>query len=123
ARTSPFPIILRYNAAYPLVVDRNFADNPAIQRIPLDDGGGFTAIPKRGQGIHQPVDDDRFSSVLRWAASNDLYATIYLYPDSHGVFADLRESLARAKLSYGLEFIPPGRELNFASEGESPPEL
>ena len=122
ASASPFPIIIRYNAIYPMAIGANMLSNPALERIPHA-GDGFRAKPKPGQGIAHPNDDRDLHGSLVAAAGKKLYASLYLYPDSHGVFPDLREALAKAGLSYGLEFVVRGQELSFSSEGNSPPEL
>jgi hypothetical protein len=122
ATASPFPIIIRYNAVYPIMLDGNMRPNPALERIPYTDDS-FRAKPIPGHGITQPNDDLDLIATLKAAANQKCYASLYLYPDSHGVFPDLREALAKAGISYGLEFIGRGQELSFSSEGNAPPEL
>jgi hypothetical protein len=122
ATASPFPIIIRYNAIYPMALGENMRRNPALERIPHA-GDGFRAKPIPGRGIAHPNDDRDLHAALKAAADAKCYASLYLYPDSHGVFPDLRETLAKAGLSYGLEFVVRGKELSFSSEGNAPPEL
>jgi hypothetical protein len=122
ATASPFPIIIRYNSVYPMALGEKMRPNPAIARIPHADEG-FQVKPLQGQGITAPNDDLDLHATLKAAAGGKCYASIYLYPDSHGVFPDLRDALAKAGLNYGLEFVVREQELRFSSEGAAPPEL
>jgi hypothetical protein len=121
--SSPFPIIVRHNAIYPLVLGRDFEPNPAVKRTPNQSNDGFRADPIMGRGIVGQDPDKAFAAALKVAAAKGLYATLYLYPESHHAFGDLREILAKSKVPYGLEFMDPGMNLNFGSEGTAPPEL
>jgi hypothetical protein len=123
ANSSPFPIIIRHNAIYPLALGGKLLPNPAVTMIPLPGEDGFRASPAPGKGIRVPAEDLELLAALRSAVANKAYASLYLYPDSHEVFSDLREALAKAGLTYGLEFVDPGRDLFFSSEGSAPPEL
>jgi FtsZ-binding cell division protein ZapB len=123
ADADPLPIIIRYNAVYPMVIGGDFRNNPAITRTPESDGDGVRVDPVRGEGIRSPDTDEALAATLKIASAKGLYATLYLYPDSHHAFADLREALAKAKLAYGLEFVKAHRELIFSSLGSAPPEL
>lgn len=117
-----FPIIIRYNAVYPIALDGDMRPNPALERIPKA-GDHFRARPIPGQGVASPNNDRDLHLVLRAAARENCYASLYLYPDSHGVFAELLEALAESGLNYGLEFVGRGQELSFGPEGNAPPEL
>jgi hypothetical protein len=121
--SSPFPIIVRHNAIYPMVLGRDFEENPAIQRTPSGTNDGFRAKPIIGRGIVHPELNKALEAVLKAAASKGMYATVYLYPDSHHAFGDLREALSKAAVTYGLEFVEAGKELSFSNQGTAPPEL
>lgn len=122
AAALPFAIIIRHNAVYPLMIGRYMRPNPAIQKIPQT-AESFQAKPIKGQGITLPKDDSDLDVTLKAMTDGKYYAALYLYPDSHSVFADLREALAKAGLKYGLEFVGGEQELNFGPQGNSPPEL
>jgi hypothetical protein len=119
---SPFPIIIRYNKIYPLLIGRHLHPNPAIQRIPETDES-FNAKPIPGQGITLPKDELDLHVVLKAANAGKCYATLYLYPDSHAVFHDLRDAFNKTGIKYGLEFVGGDQELKFVPNGSSPPEL
>lgn len=119
---SSFPIIIRYNAVYPLAIGRHMRPNPAIQKIPPT-AESFQVKPIPGQGITLPKDDSDLHVTLKAANAEKHYAALYLYPDSHAVFSDLREALIKAGLKYGLKFVGSEQELNFGPQGNSPPEL
>lgn len=123
AASSPFPIIIRYGAIYPLNIGKDFGDNTAVTMIPFPSEEGFQADPVKGSGIIHPEGHKQLEATLRAAAKKGYYATLYLYPDSHKVFGELREVLAKESLTYGLEFVDADRKLAFSSEGTAPPEL
>lgn len=123
ARSSPLPIIIRHNAVYPLSIGKEMEDNPAVGRIEMDDRDAFRARPIPGRGVHQPSENAELKAVLRAAKARNLYVSLYLYPDSHQIFPDLRDVLSVVGIPYGLEFVPLERELNFSSVGSAPPEL
>jgi hypothetical protein len=119
----PFPIILRYGAVYPLQIGKQMLSNPSLRMEPGPDASSVEAIPLEGKGSKNPGEDEVILATLKQAASKRLYATIYLYPDSHDAFVDLQQVIGNAGISYGLEFIPLNRKLFFSSEGSAPPEL
>jgi hypothetical protein len=123
AKKDPFPIILRYNSVYPLEIGNAGRGNPAIQKIPVHGGEAFQAKPLPGKGIINPMEDKQLDDTLKAAIRGDMYVSLYLYPDSHEVFADLRDTLSRAGIRYGLEFVEQTRDLAFSSSGTAPPEL
>lgn len=122
AKASPFPIIVIYNRVYPLAIDRGTRPNPDVTRIPID-AESVRVRPIPGRGIVSPVDDAELFTLLKAMAGKNYYATIYLYPDSHGVFNDLTQAMGKSGISYGLDFVKVGIELNFSSNGSAPPEL
>lgn len=119
---SPSPVILRFNAVYPLVLGVDFEENPAIDRAPTG-ADSFRADPIRGRGIVHPSADRFLIATLELAREKGQYVTLYLYPDSHEVFGEFKEALSKAKISYGLEFVSPERSLSFGSKGSMPPKL
>ncbi|MEO8615456.1 MAG: hypothetical protein ABI600_09965 [Luteolibacter sp.] len=120
---SPFPIILRYDAIYPLAIGTDFGANDSVHRTPSSGSDGFRAEPIRGRGISLPSTDKQLAVTLKEAADKGLYVTLYLYPDSHHALSGLKDALAKANISYGLEFVKSDRSLSFGSEGTSPPKL
>lgn len=120
---SPFPIIVQYGQLYPLRIGRNLGANNSIQRIPYADGDGFDARPVLGRGLTMPESTETLNSTLKAVREEGLYVSIYLYPDSHSVFQDLRNALSEAKIPYGMEFMDSARKLGFSSTGSAPPEL
>jgi len=123
SQASPLPIILRYDAIYPLGIGADFGANPSISRTPVPANEGFCAEPIKGHGIGVPSTDKVLAVTLKAANTKGMYATVYLYPDSHHAFGELKEALSRASISYGLEFLKSDRVLYFSSEGTRPPEL
>ena len=119
----PLPIILRYDCIYPMGIDAELGANPSIGRTAIPGNEGFRAEPIQGRGIRVPVTDRMLSATLKAAIAKGMYATIYLYPDSHHAFGELKEVLSKANVTYGLEFLKPDRVLYFSSEGTLPPEL
>lgn len=122
AKSSPFPIIIRYNRVYPLEVDGGKCHNPAVERRKIDEDV-IRVSPVPGRGIAKPLDDADLISLLKAMARKGYYATLYLYPDSHGVFNDLTQAMGNAGMTYGLDFVVADTELNFGSNGSAPPEL
>jgi hypothetical protein len=119
---SPLPILLRHGMIYSMAVGADLDENTAIRRIPVDDDA-FIASPVPGRGWVLPKDIAILARTLRAAKARGLYISIYLYPDSHGKFQDLKAQIFAAKIGYGLEFVPTERNLIFSSEGSKPPEL
>lgn len=119
---NPFPVIVRHGEIYPLVIGANLRDNPAVGRLALDEDA-FRARPLKGKGAPLPDGKASLIATLRAAKERGCYITAYVYGDSHGQFQELKSLIAECQLSYGLEFKEAGQELNFASEGTSPPKL
>lgn len=103
-------------------IGANLATNPSIGRTPDPANDGFKAEPIRSRGITRST-DQVLTETVNAAKSKGLYVTIYLYQDSYHAFGELKESLSKAGVSYGLEFVEAGKGLWFSSEGTSPPEL
>jgi hypothetical protein len=120
---SPFAVIVKHARIYPLSIGNPLASNQAIHRELAADGDGFRADPIPGKGISLPDSRAVLMATLKAAASKGHYVSIYLYPDSHEVFQELRNALADAKIPYGLEFVGRGLQLVFSSKGSAPPEL
>lgn len=120
---SPFPIIAQYAQLYPLLIGNQLEANKAIHREPSADRDGFRADPIPGNGIALPDSRPLLMATLKSAASKGHYVSIYLYPDSHEVFQELRNALADEKIPYGLEFEESEHRLSFSSSGSAPPEL
>ncbi len=120
---SPSPIILRYDAIYPLAIGTDFGANDSVRRAASSGSDSFRAEPIRGRGISLPSTDKQLALTLKEAADKGLYVTLYLYPDSHHALSGLKDALAKADISYGLEFVKSDRSLSFGSEGTSPPKL
>lgn len=122
-RRDPFPIIVWRGAIYPLQVGVHLNDNPAIHRIPWMDDDAFSAKPVEGQGWTLPADKEALKATLRATERRGLTISIYLYPDGHELFQDLKSEIFEAGGTYGIEFVDAGRTLNFGSTGTQPPEL
>jgi len=119
---NPLPIIVRYGRIYPLVIGENLKQNPSVRRTPVgEDATIMKPIPGRGWVL--PRDTDKLKETLRTAKGEQLYVTVYLYPDSHSSFNNLKTLIFAAKIGYGLEFVPADRSLTFSSEGSKPPKL
>lgn len=120
---NPFPIIVRYGRIYPLNVGKSFDPNPSIRRTPVGDDDAVIMKPVPGKGWVLPRDADLLKATLRAASGQRFYVTIYLYPDSHSVFNDLKTQIFAARIGYGLEFVSANRSLTFSSKGAKPPKL
>lgn len=119
---NPLPIIVRYGRVYPTYTGDPLEKNDAIRWLPVnDDASMANCIP--GKGYLLPGDSPALLKTLRRAKQKGLYITVYLYPDSHEVFQELKAQIFAAKIGYGLEFVENGRHLVFSSEGSAPPEL
>ncbi|MCH7224558.1 hypothetical protein [Haloferula sp. A504] len=119
----PFPVIVWSNSIYPLHTGADFAANPAVRRLELPESEGFLARPIMGSGIEEPSDSGPFMAALRKAKEENLYVTIYLYPDSHKIFRKLKSALFEAGIAYGIEFVERDQNLAFGPDGTKPPEL
>jgi hypothetical protein len=117
-----FPLILVGGAIYPLQIGASLVDNPAVDRTPIPDKEAIRATPKPGQGM-TAKDEAALLATLAAAKKEGCYITVYLYPDSHAVFGDLKALIHKANVSYGLEFVDAARTLNFGQGGTKPPEL
>lgn len=121
-KLGPFPVIVSGNAIFPLQIGRNLDDNPAVGRLPIAGQEAFRAAPKPGVGM-TAKDGAVLLATLAAAKNRGCYITVYLYPDSHAAFADLKAIIHKADVPYGLEFVAASRALNFGEEGTTPPEL
>jgi len=118
----PFPIMVHYGRVYPTLVGDPLEGNDAVRKLPVDeDAVMMSCIP--GKGYLLPRDAASLLETLREAKKRGCYVSIYLYPDSHGMFQELKSQIFAAKIGYGLEFVEKDRRLIFSSEGSSPPEL
>ena len=83
----------------------------------------FLAEPIKGKGYELPGASGGLKRTLEAAKRENLYVSVYIYPDSHQVFQSLKELIFESKLRYGIEFIPFERSMRFSSSGTKPPEL
>lgn len=120
---SPLPILVWGEAVYPLLTGASLSPNPAVimQEIPGRDS--HRANPIRGKGCKNLLQDREFMAGIKAAKKEGCYVSIYLYPDSHAIFRELKNALFEEGISYGIEFVPAFRVLNFGSNGTKPPEL
>ena len=124
AKSSPFPVILRYNRIYPIFIGKDFRDNPAVSMHRSEQEDTLKVTPIRGKGIDQPaLHQDLQSALRKVSAMKDMYISVYIYPDSHDIFQELVKEIGDHKLGYGIEFVPVGRVMYFGSSGTKPPEL
>jgi len=120
----PFPVILTGGGIYPLAVGVDLRKNPTVKRLPVaGDAESFRAEFLRGRGIKLPADRALLIQTLKAAVALDLMISIYLYPDSHELFQDLKAAIFEAGGSYGVEFQEEGSVLRFGAGGTQPPEL
>jgi F0F1-type ATP synthase membrane subunit b/b' len=123
-RRGSFPVIVSGGGIYPLVVGAEHRANPAVRRLPVEaSSDAFRAELVKGKGMKLPEDRDVLIRTLKSAVAADLAISIYLYPDSHELFQDLKAVVFEAGGSYGVEFQEAGSKLTFGSEGTQPPEL
>lgn len=119
-----FPVIVAGGGIYPLNLGAGLRSNPAVRRLPLaDDPDAFRADLVAGRGIKLPEDRDILIQTLKAAVRQDHMISIYLYPDTHGIFQDLKAAIFEAGGSYGVEFQKEGARLTFGAGGTQPPEL
>lgn len=122
-RKDPFPVIVWGGGVYPLLTGTNLTSNPAVNMIEVPGGNAYRANPIRGRGIENPLKDKEFMAGIKAAKKRGGYISIYLYPDSHATFRDLKAALFEEGIGYGIEFVPAFRVLAFGSDGTMPPEL
>ncbi len=120
---NPFPVIVRGGEIFPLSIGSDLEQNAAVRMIPVPGGDAYRAQPLIGKGFKDPLENNPFLQSLRAAKKKNGYVSIYLYPDSHGVFRELKDALFKESIGYGIEFVPAFRELSFGSSGTMPPEL
>lgn len=120
---NPFPVIVRGERLYPLSTGANLSPNPAVMMEPTSGGDGRIAKPIKGKGCNNPLNNRIFIAGIKAAKKNGGYISIYLYPDSHAIFRELKTVLFREGIGYGIEFVPAFQELSFGSNGTKPPEL
>lgn len=119
----PHPVIVWGGAVYPLRTGANLRPNPAVDMEKVSGQDSFRASPIKGKGSVNPSKDMDFIAAIRAAKKKGGYISIYLYPDSHAVFRDLKAALFEEGIGYGIEFVPAFRTLTFGSDGTMPPEL
>jgi len=122
-RKDPFPAIVWGVGVYPLQTGAKLSSNPAVSMTPIPTQNAVEANPIRGEGFGAPLDDSGFIEALKTIQARDGYVTIYLYPDSHAIFRELKRALFAAGVGYGVEVVPELRTLRFGSDGTMPPEL
>ncbi|MCH2065253.1 MAG: hypothetical protein MK194_16185 [Roseibacillus sp.] len=120
---NPFPVILKYGRVYPLAEGVTLKDSPTIKRTAIGLGNAFLAEPIKGRGHQLPAASGDLGVTLKVARRENLYVSIYVYPDSHDVFQIFKELIFESNLRYGLEFMPPEQSIRFSSSGSKPPEL
>jgi len=120
---NPFPVIVRGERLYPLSTGANLSPNPAVMMEPTSGGDGHIAKPIKEKGCNNPLNDRIFIAGIKAAKKNGGYISIYLYPDSHAIFRELKTVLFREGIGYGIEFVPAFQELSFGSNGTKPPKL
>jgi len=120
---NPYPVIVWGGRLYPLATGADLSSNPAVTKEPLPGGDGFIARPIRGRGCENPLDDRDFMAGIKAAKKEGGYISIYLYPDSHSIFRELKAALFEEGIGYGIEFVPESRVMAFGSDGTMPPEL
>ena len=122
---NPFPIILRYGRIYPLQDGATLGESATIKRTPIGIGlsDAFLAEPIKGKGYELPGASGGLKRTLEAAKRENLYVSVYIYPDSHQVFQSLKQLIFDSKLRYGIEFIPFEHSMRFSSSGTKPPEL
>jgi uncharacterized coiled-coil protein SlyX len=119
----PYPIIVWDGAVYPLLTGNDLSPNPAVEMEEVTSDEAYRAKPIKGMGCVSPLDDKKFIEGIKAAKKEGGYISIYLYPDSHSVFRELKEALFKEGIAYGIEFVPAFRVLAFGSDGTMPPEL
>ena len=115
--------ILKHGRVYPLHIGKRFEENPAVTRTPIGLGGAFRADPLAGRGEQLPEASAGLRGTLTAVKRANLYVAIYVYPDSHEIFQELKSLIFEQGLKYGLEFVPSGRSMTFGPNGTKPPEL
>jgi hypothetical protein len=122
-KKNPFPVIVWGGRLYPLATGANLSSNPAVAREAIPGRDSIVAKPIRGKGCENPLDDRGFMAGIKAAKKKGGYISIYLYPDSHGIFRELKAALFEEGIGYGIEFVPASQVLVFGSDGTKPPEL
>ena len=122
-KKDPFPVIVWGGAVYPLTTGAALAPNPALVIEPTTGGDGIITKPIRGKGFENPTMDREFIAGIKAAKNKGKYVSIYLYPDSHAVFRELKDALFQEGIAYGIEFMPAFHVMAFGSDGTMPPEL
>jgi hypothetical protein len=124
ARRSSFPIILVKGSIYPLGIGADLSENPGIVRRDLDvEDGSFEAEPIVGRGLELPADRALLRETIEAAKKQNAAVSVYLYPDSHEVFQDLKAEIFAVGAGYGVEFVKKGKTLAFGENGTQPSEL
>lgn len=119
----PYPVIVWRGRVYPLLTGNDLSPNPAVEMEEISDGEAYRANPIEGMGSENPLKDKVFMEGIKAAKKKGGYISIYLYPDSHSVFRELKDALFKEGIAYGIEFVPAFRVLSFGSDGSMPPEL
>jgi hypothetical protein len=122
-KKNPFPVIVWGERLYPLRIGANLSPNPAVVMEPTPSGNGSIAKPIKGKGCDNPLNDRIFMAGIKAAKKKGGYISIYLYPDSHAIFRELKTALFKEGVGYGIEFVPAFQMLSFGSDGTKPPEL
>lgn len=122
-RKDPYPVIVWGGGVYPLVTGANLSNNPAVAREDIPGVDGFRAKPIKGKGCQNPLNNKEFRAGIKAAKIRGEYVSIYLYPDSHAIFRDLKAALFEEGIGYGIEFEPAFHVMAFGSDGTKPPEL
>ncbi len=122
-KKNPYPVIVWGERLYPLSIGDNLSPNPAVVMESTPGGGGLIAKPIKGKGCDNPLNDRDFMAGIKAAKKKNGYISIYLYPDSHAIFRELKTALFKEGIGYGIEFVPAFRMLSFGPSGTKPPEL
>jgi hypothetical protein len=114
------PVILKYDAVYPLVsapsLERN-VDNIRWEEEFLIEG--HQAVPIKGKGYPPSA----LIPLLQTLNRNVAYLVFYVCDDSFDCFEQVKTVIANAGFEFGWEPISSSEHLRFGKNGHSPPPL
>lgn len=114
-------VILKFGEVFPLE-DQEDQPFPGIRRI-HEATDGFTAHPKRTEGLFTSRDSEQLKQLFQRFKNKDAYLAIYVYPDSHETFRELKRIIHETGIEYGLESCEEYDIITFSKSGSSPAPL
>ena len=116
-KKNPMAVLLKHGEVFPVYdAEGNRFPGLVFKDLPGDDEA-TSVDPQSGKGLRIGRDLMVLRRLLATAKRGDLYAAIYLFPDSFEQMRALRPLLDEAGIDFGFEIVPQYYLLTFSKTG------